>query len=170
MTDEDVYREFTESLYNAADPWPELIPERTLLVKQALHKVGNAFEPSGSCKAYYTAERNGEFMLDFCCMHPISHNMLLAAESEWINNVGKIVDDDFQKLVYVRSRFKMMIFAMDESKVLDQAKLFLGQYQDHSDGDSYLFVRIDWNGRKISGWKIAVGQNHAMIGPTPIDQ
>jgi hypothetical protein len=122
------------------------------------------------CSAYYTATRNAEFMIDFRCMSSASHEMLLAAESEWINNAAKVVDDDFQKLVYVRSRFRMLIFQMDEKNVLDKAGAFLRQYKNHSVGDNYIFARIDWSERKIAGWKIAVGPNNQIGDPIQLGQ
>ena len=92
------------------------------------------------------------------------------AESEWINNAAKVIDDDFQKLVYVRSRFRMLVFQMEEKNVLDEAGAFLRKYRNHSVGDSYIFARIDWNGKRILGWRITVELNAEIGDPIPISQ
>jgi hypothetical protein len=73
------------------------------------------------------------------------HDMILAAESEFSETaVAKIVDDDFQKLVYFKTPVKILIFrgAVHEG-VVDHAMRFLREYPRHLPGELYLFVGIE---------------------------
>src|SRR5260221_701234 len=127
MTIEQLYRRFASQI--AANPaWPNSRRDRTTIVVKALHRIGDSLDASGRCAPYYHGT-NGEFMLDACFMDRVSHTMLLAAESELSETrETKIVDDDFQKLVYIRSRFRMLVFDADERKVLARAGDFLREF------------------------------------------
>ena len=134
----------------------------------ALHTVAESLEASA---CYYTERttKNAEFMLDFCCMGRETHEMLLAVESEWSTDAKKVIDDDFQKLVYIRSRYRMVIFRAEPKEVHQRAKAFLCEFQGHLVGDSYIFAWIDWEG-KVSGWKIMVEPNNQIVGPILIQR
>lgn len=122
-----------------------------------LHRVVDELEPSGNCVAYYKGSPDGEFQVDACFMNRTTHVSLLAAESELSeNSATKIVDDDFQKLVYFRARFRVLIFKGEERPVLQRAEEFLAAYNNHDkNSDEYLFIWLNSSLTCTRGWKIS---------------
>jgi hypothetical protein len=165
MNADQFYSEFASRLNVAA--WPGQTTGRTHAVIEALREVGELLAPG--CAQYYKRYPNsGEFILDFCCIDSHSHEMLLAAESELSETkVEKVVDDDFQKLVYVKASLKVCVFRSEPEEVLARAQDFLRDYPRHSDAETYIFVRIDWKG-KTSGWKLTVGPDGKMPAPVSL--
>jgi hypothetical protein len=148
VTVEEIFEEFAREIGESS--WPQKRPDRTNRVVNGLTRIGRllSVEP----KFYYKGcPGAGEFMLDFCCMDGETHEMRLAAESEWREKAEE-VEDDFQKLVYTRAKFKMMMFGMGEVQVFSRIKDFVSRYP-HAAGDTYLFVQVLHTGR-VTGWKL----------------
>lgn len=160
MTADDVFREFASEIRKVT-PWPDgsnKETERTRAVMRALHTVTQSLLPEADTRVYYKGCKGSqEFMLDFCCMDGKFHEMLLGAESEWIEKDGE-VEYDFQKLVYTRARVKMMIFGWDEPSELEKMKTFLEKYPCNMPGDTYIFAHISWQGA-VKGRKLTIDLN-----------
>ncbi len=115
-----------------------------------------------------TSERTkGEFLkVDFCIEEKDrGHRILLAAESELDNTKarGNFIEQDFEKLLAVKSPFKLMIFSSEKddgtdrwtnSKIIEKLQNNLENYGHHLQGETYIF--IDYNERSgINGSFIA---------------
>ena len=168
-----VFREFASEI-GKVTPWPQAMTGRTSAVMAALHKVAQS-TPTGARKIYYRncPEPNSyEFMLDFCCMDANSNEMLLAAESEWGEGDGQ-VEDDFQKLVYIKAGIKMMIYGnnrpseIDRPSEIERIRKFLNSYPRNEPGDTYVLAYVNWEGT-VKGLKLTINQDRVVGEPVPI--
>jgi hypothetical protein len=159
LTTDDIFNQFAAQIRNGS-AWPQSPRSATLTVMAALHACCTVPGAPYPRKLYYKGCRESysqEFMLDFCCMDAKSNEILLAAESEWSAKAGD-VEDDFQKLVYTKARFKIMIFGTDPRSVFERATNFLRLYPCNNLGDMYIFAHISNDGA-VRGWKLKIDRD-----------
>jgi hypothetical protein len=99
---EEVVRTLPSELsdpYTPDRPW-------TKAVKARLHDMGKEGRFLVCC---HGAQDQGEWLLDLVWMVWEEHNIVLAVESEW-GNLPQ-VEDDFDKLMSIKSRRKLMLFS-----------------------------------------------------------
>lgn len=91
----------------------------------------------------------GEFMrLDFCCEEKVyPKRILLVAESELDNTKarGKRIEQDFEKLLAVKSPFKLMVYSSAKERytnsvIVESLGLNLKNYGHHLLGETYIFM------------------------------
>jgi len=107
-------------------------------VKAALRDIGHELNFE-----VYPEPQGGEFLLDVI-WYSEAGGIELAAESEWHTKPAEVLAD-FQKLVYVKSPVKVMIYWVESharggERVLGEMVGYMEKYNKHLAGEEYLFV------------------------------
>ena len=90
-----------------------------------------------------------EFMLDVVAWDKSGHETVtLAVECEWYQKIEE-VENDFRKLLVVKSPLKLMIFACNKKArkfraedIQEMVKERLRSYRDHVRGERYVFINF----------------------------
>jgi len=124
-------------------PWTEI-------VKEAFSEIGRIIE---GIKVYATGH-DGEYLLDVLwdSTENEKHGPILGVESEWGNI--KDVEEDFYKLMYVKCRFKVLVYSStSEVNRLELQRMIkdgLINFDQHLIGEQYLFVDMN----NFEPWRI----------------
>lgn len=117
-------------------PWTEIVQE-------AFYEIGKLKKGI----KVYASSHGGEYLLDVLWDSIVDkeHGAVLGLESEWGNIED--VEEDFYKLMYVKSRFKVLIYSSaSESNRLDLQQMIkngLVNFNKHLEGERYLFIDIN---------------------------
>jgi len=89
----------------------------------------------------------GEWLLDVVWMGRDRHEIALAVESEW----GKTgdVEDDFDKLMSIKARHKILLFATKinkSSETVGRLESHLRAYPYHLEGEEYMALNVTAEG------------------------
>lgn len=101
----------------------------------------------------------------------------LSAESQWWNkrwsperNSEEILED-FQKLPSLKSHIKLMVFSSDQEPGDNLIRAFdnyLSGFLQHTDGEHYLVVRLERDGRYACAWGSVVGDSRQATKLEPV--
>lgn len=117
-------------------------------LKRSLCDLLHQKEANGRHVLCSQSERdNHEFLLDIVVWDRSSgEGVILAVESEWTQSVDSIAED-FWKLLVVKSRVKLMIFALNanarkhtQEETWKKLSECLLKYRDHRKGERYVFI------------------------------
>lgn len=96
--------------------------------------------------------RRSQFLFDFIA-YSQAKGILLAAESEWLNENISDIKHDFEKLLYVRSPLKLMICRVSSDDEADEICRELSAYMheccaEFSPAELFIIYCVQWKGSK----------------------
>ena len=130
------------------DPDPAQSKLWTKALKECLRSLLES-EGTNVTQVLYSDRANDthEFLLDVVVWDRTnSEGVILAVESEWLQNVDDLAED-FWKLLVVKAPIKLMIFASNKNpRTFSQDAIWnklsdcLARYRDHISGERYVFM------------------------------
>jgi hypothetical protein len=113
--------------------------------------ITDALCEMGTKRAFLACGRGckhcGEWLLDIVWIGRKRHEIVLAVESEW-GKPGDI-EDDFDKLMSIKARHKLLIFATkvrDSAGMVKRLESLLLEYPHHIEGEEYMALNITAEG------------------------
>jgi hypothetical protein len=121
----------------------------------------------------------GEFMrLDFCCEEKVyPKRIILAAESELDDSKvrGERVEQDFEKLLAVKSPFKLMVYSSAREgctnlAIVEKLELNIQNYGHHLMGETYIFMDYNEHSGKNGSFIAHTWQLCKSVAQAKLDQ